>query len=164
MLHTVSAVSPLGDALAFGSIGHGRHDGCQCDAVQCLALNFDISGIDLGSSAPVVHWGYPPIMKARQVIDGASFGPDALKAIGRAFDEAWAQIAANIGDDPEDIDKARYRLATAMLSVAKEDSRDVEALKGAVLEEMAPGYRNRTALKNAGLEVMRIRYRHRIAN
>jgi hypothetical protein len=41
-------------------------------------------------------------MKARQLIDGASFGLDALKAIGRAFDEAWAQIAA-FGDDPKDI-------------------------------------------------------------
>jgi hypothetical protein len=29
-------------------------------------------------------------MKARQVIDGASFGPDA---IGAAFDATWAEIA-----------------------------------------------------------------------
>jgi hypothetical protein len=36
-----------------------------------------------------------------------------------------ADRCQNFGDDPEDIDKARYRLATAMLSVAKEDSRDV---------------------------------------
>ena len=87
--------------------------------------------------------GDPPIMKARQFIDGASFGPDALKAIGQAFDEAWAQIAANFGNDPEDIERARYRLATAMLSVASEDSRDVEALKRAALEAMTLGYRNR---------------------
>jgi hypothetical protein len=98
---------------------------------------------DLGLSASVANWGYPPIMKARQLIDGASFGPDALKAIGRAFDEAWARIAANFGNDPNDIERARYRLATAMLSVAKEESRDVEALKRAALEAMALGYRNR---------------------
>jgi hypothetical protein len=30
-------------------------------------------------------------MKVRQLIDGASFGPDALKAIGEAFDVAWAE-------------------------------------------------------------------------
>jgi hypothetical protein len=82
-------------------------------------------------------------MKARQLIDDACFGPDTLKAIGRAFDEAWDQIAANFGNDPEDITKARYRLASAMLSVAKEDSRDVDALKRAALEAMALGYRNR---------------------
>ena len=28
-------------------------------------------------------------MKARERIDGAAFGPEALKAIGQAFDEAW---------------------------------------------------------------------------
>jgi len=27
-------------------------------------------------------------MKARKLIDGASFGPDALKVTGQAFDEA----------------------------------------------------------------------------
>ena len=32
-------------------------------------------------------------MRARQLIDGASFGPEALKAIGDAFDAAWAEIA-----------------------------------------------------------------------
>lgn len=51
-------------------------------------------------------------MRARQLIDGAAFGPDALKAIGQAFDEAWAKIAGNFGNEPVDIDHARYRLAT----------------------------------------------------
>jgi hypothetical protein len=82
-------------------------------------------------------------MKARQLIDGASFAPDALKVIGEAFEEAWAQIAANFGNDPKDIERARCRLAAAMLSVAKEDRRDVEALKRAALEAMALGYRDR---------------------
>jgi hypothetical protein len=35
--------------------------------------------------------------KVRQLIDGASFGPDALKAIGEAFDATWAAISANFG-------------------------------------------------------------------
>jgi hypothetical protein len=62
---------------------------------------------------------------ARQLIDGASFGPEALKAIGAAFDAAWAQISNNFGHDPVDVEKARLRLANALLSVANEDSRDV---------------------------------------
>ena len=45
-------------------------------------------------------------MRACQLIDGASFGPDTLKAIGQAFDQAWAQIAGNFGDDPGDIESA----------------------------------------------------------
>ena len=80
-------------------------------------------------------------MKARQLIDGASFGPEALKAIGQAFDKAWLEIAGNFGDEPGDIERARYRLATALLSVANEDSRDVEVLKQAALERMALNYR-----------------------
>ena len=81
---------------------------------------------------------------ARQLIDGASFGPDALKAIGQAFDAAWAEIAANFGDDPPDVEKARLRLANALLSIAHEDSREVEVLKRGALQSMALNYRRRT--------------------
>ena len=80
-------------------------------------------------------------MKARSLIDGASFGPDALKAIGQAFDEAWKQIADNFGSDPAEIEEARLKLAKAVLSVADDDSRDVEALKQAALQRMALDYR-----------------------
>jgi hypothetical protein len=63
-------------------------------------------------------------MNARHLIEGTSFGPDALKAIGQAFDEAWTQIAANFGNDPAEIEAARLRLAKAVLSVADDNSRD----------------------------------------
>ena len=76
-------------------------------------------------------------MRGQQLIDGASFGPEAMKAIGDAFDAAWVEIAGNFGNDPVDIDNARYRLANALISVASEDSRDVEVLKRGALEEMA---------------------------
>src|SRR5436190_5841419 len=73
-------------------------------------------------------------MKARQLIDGTSYGPDALKALGQAFDEAWASIAGNFGDEPLDMEQARLKLAKALLSVASEDSRNVEVLKKAALQ------------------------------
>lgn len=38
-------------------------------------------------------------MTARALIDGASFGPDTVKAMGQAFDDAWAEIAASFGND-----------------------------------------------------------------
>jgi hypothetical protein len=81
-------------------------------------------------------------MKARKLIDGASFGPDALKAIGKAFDEAWLEIAVNFGTDTLQIETARLRLAEAVLSVAHEDSRDAGALKRAALQRMALDYRD----------------------
>jgi hypothetical protein len=82
-------------------------------------------------------------MKARHLIDNGSYGPEALKAIGQAFDEAWREIAGNFGDDPRDVELARVRLANALLSVACEESRDVEALKNGALQAMALAYRER---------------------
>src|SRR5687767_2105738 len=89
-------------------------------------------------------------MTARRLIDGASFGPDALKAVGQAFDQAWREIAATFGTDPFDIERARLRLANAVLSIADEDSRDVDALKRAALQRMALDYRRRDHLDFAG--------------
>ena len=81
--------------------------------------------------------------KPRQLIDGASFGPKALKAIWRGIRWAWGEIADNFGHDGEEIEKARQRLAKAVLSVASEDSRDVAVLKRAALQRMALDYRHR---------------------
>jgi hypothetical protein len=75
-------------------------------------------------------------VRARQLIDGASFGPDTLKAIGAAFDAAWAEIAGSFGNDPIAIEAARLRLANAILSIASENSRDVEVLRRAALQVM----------------------------
>ena len=83
------------------------------------------------------------VTEARRLIDGASFGPEALKAIGAAFDATWAEIAGNFGDVAADIEKARLRLAKAMLSVATEESRNVDALKRGALQRMALDYRRR---------------------
>ena len=80
-------------------------------------------------------------MNAKQMVSGASYGPEALKVVGQAFDEAWFQIAGNFGDEPGDIEKARLRLARALLSIAHEDSRDVGVLRQAALERMALDYR-----------------------
>jgi len=82
-------------------------------------------------------------MTARQLVDGAAYGPDALKAVGQAFDEAWASIAGNFGDEPSEVERARLKLASALLSIAGEESRNVEVLKNAALQVMALDYRKR---------------------
>jgi hypothetical protein len=81
-------------------------------------------------------------MKARQLIDGASYGPEELKVIEQAFDDAWAAIEGNFGDDPAVRENARIRLAKAILSVAVEGVRGPEALKAGALEAMALAYRS----------------------
>lgn len=80
-------------------------------------------------------------MGSRQLIEGAAYGPEALKVIGQAFDEAWLDIAGNFGDDPPNVENARNRLARTILSIADDDSRDVSALRRAALERMALDYR-----------------------
>jgi len=81
-------------------------------------------------------------MKARRLVDAASFGPETLKAMGQAFDEAWAEIAGNFGTSIDEVESARLRLAEAMLSVATEGSTDVIALKSGALQAMALDYRS----------------------
>jgi len=67
-------------------------------------------------------------MQARKLIDGASFGPDALKAIGQAFDEAWAEVALHFSGDPLIEEGARLALANAVLSVATDMARNYTSL------------------------------------
>ena len=56
------------------------------------------------------------------------------KAVGEAFDQAWAEIASHFASDS-------VALCNAILSVASEDSRDVEVLKKAGLQPMARNYK-----------------------
>jgi hypothetical protein len=78
--------------------------------------------------------------KTRALLDGASLGPDALKSVGEAFDEAWAEIASHFGHNVTEVEAARLTLANALLSVADEESRDVKVLKQAALQVMAQNY------------------------
>jgi len=50
-------------------------------------------------------------MKTRPPIEDAAFGPEAIKVIGQAFDEAWVNIAGNCSDVLRE--EARLRLASA---------------------------------------------------
>ena len=53
-------------------------------------------------------------MKARELISGAAYGPEALKVIGEAFDKAWDEIAGHFGDDPREIEAGRLLQAMAL--------------------------------------------------
>jgi hypothetical protein len=81
-------------------------------------------------------------MGARQLLSGASFGPEAVKLMGRVFDDAWGSIAGNFGD-PLVIEAARLRLANTILSLASEASEEnleAASLKEAALQALARGY------------------------
>jgi hypothetical protein len=79
---------------------------------------------------------------ARQLIDDASLGPEASKAIKDAFDAVWREISGNFSSHPITVRVARRRLAEALLSLATDTQRDVEALKRGALEMMCAGRGN----------------------
>jgi hypothetical protein len=78
---------------------------------------------------------------ARQLIDHAALAPDALTAIGQAFDEVWSDIAWRFGSRLVVIEAARLKLADTLLSIASDESRDVEVLKCFALQAMARHHR-----------------------
>ena len=81
-------------------------------------------------------------MKARELIENAAYGPEALKVLFQAFDEAWESIAGNFGDDPSAVGQARARLANAVLSVAGDGGGgDPTAIKNAALQALARDYK-----------------------
>jgi hypothetical protein len=75
-------------------------------------------------------------MKASQLIADATFDPDQLKAIRKAFDDAWAQIAPQVSKRPEAIEAGRLKLASIVLSIAKRGTLDPKALTDEALKLM----------------------------
>ena len=73
-------------------------------------------------------------MEAWAMIEDSAFGPEAIKVIGQAFDEAWKQIAGNYSDVLRE--GARLQLASAVLSIAKDGNLDVATLKKAGIDAM----------------------------
>ena len=83
-------------------------------------------------------------MKARKLITSATYGPETLKVIGKAFDDAWSEIAPHFSQNGLQAQSARLKLARAVLSAAREDSRDPDELKNAALQVMAMAYRDQS--------------------
>jgi hypothetical protein len=79
-------------------------------------------------------------MKARQMIEGGTFGPDALKLITEAFDQAWMRIAPRYHGDSRRTEAARVRLAEVVMGLAPTHGGDVAGLAQAALARMDVGY------------------------
>ena len=75
-------------------------------------------------------------MKARQLIASAAYTPDQLKVIGKAFENAWEQVAPLVSKRPEAIEAARLKLAAIVLSLAKDGCRDAQQLEDAAVKKM----------------------------
>jgi len=80
-------------------------------------------------------------MRVARILAGCTYGPETLKVIGKAFDDAWATIADHFAGDAQRTEAARERLAHAVLIAATEDSRESEPIKTLALQIMALSYR-----------------------
>jgi hypothetical protein len=76
-------------------------------------------------------------MNARRLIESASYGPDELKALGKAFDDAWDRVAPTVSKRPQAIEAARLALADIMLGLAKHGNFDPVSLADTAVRLMA---------------------------
>ena len=77
-------------------------------------------------------------MKARRLIESASYDPEQLKALGQAFDGAWEQIASGVSARPAAIEAARLKLAEIVPGLAKNGNLDQQLAEAAVQLMRAP--------------------------
>ena len=80
-------------------------------------------------------------MRVAKILAGCTYGPETLKVIGKAFDDAWATIADHFAGDAQRAEAARERLAHAVLIAATEEARESEPIKTLALQIMALSYR-----------------------
>ena len=65
-------------------------------------------------------------MEAQRLLDAAPFAPEVVKNLKRAFEAAWATVAATTAQDR--IDDTRMALAHAIIARAGTGGHDVDAL------------------------------------
>jgi hypothetical protein len=75
-------------------------------------------------------------MKAGQLVSGANSGPEVLRVVCQAFDDAWTEIAPSVTNTPLAIEAARLNLANVVLSLAKQDSSDPELIKTEAVRQL----------------------------
>jgi hypothetical protein len=71
-------------------------------------------------------------MEAQRLLEVAPFGPETVKVLKRALEEAWASISPTI--PPDRVDDTRLSLAHAIVAHAGSGESDYETLKAAALE------------------------------
>jgi hypothetical protein len=82
-------------------------------------------------------------VKALRIIEGASFGPDVLEVVRKAFDTAGNDIFHCFS--PEEYEEARAVLAKAVLMAARDDATDPQPLRECGVLVMKSRYPNRFA-------------------
>lgn len=80
-------------------------------------------------------------MRPPRINDGVAFGPEVLKVVTQAFDEAWASISGKFAADERAL--TRDELAEAIMAAAREDSADVALVRDAGIRAIQLKYPTR---------------------
>lgn len=75
-------------------------------------------------------------MIARQILADAALGPDTLKVLYKAFDDAWEQIEPSASISAEVREAARLKLANIILVLARGGNRDAQHFTDAAVRLM----------------------------
>lgn len=67
-------------------------------------------------------------MKARKLLADAVYDPAELATIGKAFDDAWDQVAPQVSKRAEAIEAARLKLAEIVIGLSRNGMRDPQWL------------------------------------
>lgn len=78
-------------------------------------------------------------MKPPQFSSGTSYDPDQLKALYKAFDDAWARVAPDVSARPKAIEATRLKLAEIILGLAKNGNFDPKQVADAAVQLMLTG-------------------------
>jgi hypothetical protein len=74
-------------------------------------------------------------MEARHLIANAPYDPAQLKALGKAFDDAWDRISPDVSNRGE-AEAARLKLAEIVFGLAKEGNFDPQWLADTAVQVM----------------------------
>jgi len=86
--------------------------------------------------------------KAISLIAGSSLDSPAMKFVSEAFDSVWRKVGGHF-QGPSEKEAARVILASAILAVATNQTRDIGLLKQAGLRAMRLTYNLPSAGRNA---------------
>ena len=73
-------------------------------------------------------------MRVANILAGCTYGPETLKTIGKAFDDAWAEVTPDVSARASAIEAARLSLATIVLSLAKAGHVERDSLRAAAVD------------------------------
>lgn len=79
------------------------------------------------------------MIKARDLITGAAFGPDTVKDLQAAFAQAWDALAPGVPE--EEHEAVRARLARTLLALRSGEPLSAATLRDAALKVMRAQYR-----------------------